>query len=320
MRALPARLYPALCASLTTLACAAPATAQSALAEQRYARGIEHYRAGRFREALEEFRASLTLRASPNTRLMQARCLRNLGAIVDAAIEYDRVIRDGSSDRTYAQSVAVAAREHALILEQLARVRLEYSPADESVEIAVDGAQTTALAGRELLLSPGAHELRARWAQQSDTQRVVVRAGQTLVVRFGFSAAQRDASEPPPPFSRVIRGPREDVAPAARSATPFWVAGAVTGALSAGGWVTFAIAAVQSEQLHASLQRACASGCPSDLDASIERGRSLDLLGNIGFTVGVTMLLTSASVWIAGALHARPTRLTVSAGHLGVRF
>ncbi len=297
---------------------AAPASAQTALAEQRYARGTEHYRAGRFAEALAEFRASLALRASPNTRLMQARCLRNVGQLVDAALEYDRATRDGRESPQYAQTVSVAERERALVLEQLTRVHLEFSEPDDAVELEVDRIRTNLLSGRELLVTPGDHELRARVRGRLVQQRIAARAGESLSVRLTWDESSRERAATPSP---TIRSARATTSPeSGRSASAFWVAGATTGALSLVGWGTFAIAAVQSEQLFRSLDQQCAAACPGDLERSIARGRELDAIGNVGFVAAVTLLATSASLLLAGGVRARAARVNVSVGAVGVRF
>src|SRR5258708_31077752 len=59
-------------------------------AQAQFQRGKKLYDAGNYEEALSEFRASLDIVASPNTRLYSARCLRELNRIVEAYAEFGR--------------------------------------------------------------------------------------------------------------------------------------------------------------------------------------------------------------------------------------
>ncbi|MBK6535337.1 MAG: tetratricopeptide repeat protein [Deltaproteobacteria bacterium] len=88
---------------ITTLAFAAlvgvcvPAVASAqdntAFAQQRFTRGTALYDARDFPQALVEFRASIELYGSPNTRLYLARCLRELGRLDESVPEFERAMR-----------------------------------------------------------------------------------------------------------------------------------------------------------------------------------------------------------------------------------
>src|SRR4051794_11034742 len=64
---------------------------QKAGAQKTYEAGTKLYDSKHFDEALAAFRASYQIVASPNSRLMIARCLRDLGRNAEAYREYDAV-------------------------------------------------------------------------------------------------------------------------------------------------------------------------------------------------------------------------------------
>lgn len=82
-------------------------------AQQKFQRGKQYLQQRKYNEALAELDGSLEIVASPNTRLLKARCLRDMGRLVAAYSEFGRTI--------------VEAKE-------LARVDTRYAKAGESAE------------------------------------------------------------------------------------------------------------------------------------------------------------------------------------------
>ena len=64
-------------------------------AQARFMRGKLFFDAKKYSEALTEFRASLDIVASPNTRLALARCFREMGKLVEAYVELGRASVEG---------------------------------------------------------------------------------------------------------------------------------------------------------------------------------------------------------------------------------
>ena len=73
------------------------------VAQQRYDTGLAAYEAGALDDALTHFRASFAVARSPNTRLMIARTLRNLGRLAEAVVEYDLAARE-ATDRAQTEA------------------------------------------------------------------------------------------------------------------------------------------------------------------------------------------------------------------------
>jgi hypothetical protein len=80
-------------------------------AQDHFTRAREQYGAGKLEEALASFKASLDVVASPNTRLYVARCLRELGRLAPAYVEYQHTADDAKSDARYDKTRAAAIEE-----------------------------------------------------------------------------------------------------------------------------------------------------------------------------------------------------------------
>src|SRR4051812_48863807 len=76
---------------------APPEKEQKAGAQKTFDAGSRLYDAHRYDEALTAFRASYQILASPNSHLMVARALRDLGRNVEAYAEYDSVAREAAA-------------------------------------------------------------------------------------------------------------------------------------------------------------------------------------------------------------------------------
>src|SRR5262245_53459073 len=90
---------------------ATPGADQKLEAQKAFDTGGRHFDAKRYEEALATFRASHATVASPNTRLMIARCLRELGRDVEAYDEFSAVVAEAAEKGPRYESAAQAARE-----------------------------------------------------------------------------------------------------------------------------------------------------------------------------------------------------------------
>ena len=122
--------------------CAALAQGPEALAQRRFEEGLAAREDGRHEAALEAFTASNELFASPNSRMMMARSLRDLGRIAEAWGEY-RLAAARAQDRLsreprFAETVRAATREGEAIEPNIGRLRITLVryPANAEVEVA----------------------------------------------------------------------------------------------------------------------------------------------------------------------------------------
>jgi hypothetical protein len=99
---------------------------QQEQAQARFSRGKEHFDAGEFEAALDEFTASFAIVASPNARLYRSRCLLRLGHQVQAYAEYGRTMVQalelGKREVRYQRTAEAATEERQALEQELAFV------------------------------------------------------------------------------------------------------------------------------------------------------------------------------------------------------
>jgi tetratricopeptide (TPR) repeat protein len=107
---------------LLLFALASPAWAGSSPpdeARQEYRLGLELYDEREYEKALEKFRASYRIYASPNSELYVARCLRAMGRAEEAIAAYEHTVElsreRAGSDPKYAETHRVAQSELAVL-------------------------------------------------------------------------------------------------------------------------------------------------------------------------------------------------------------
>src|SRR5258706_6853431 len=99
------------------------------VAQKVYLQGVDHYRAGRLLEALAAFRASYDMVPSPNSHLMIARTLRDRGALVDAFVEYGKLVAEADAaaqrDPKYDATSRASRDERSKLRERLTLITVQ---------------------------------------------------------------------------------------------------------------------------------------------------------------------------------------------------
>jgi hypothetical protein len=296
---------------------AEPSAAMKTAAQKVYQEGANHYKAGRFAEALAAFRASYEMVPSPNSHLMIARALRGRGALVEAYIEYDKLVPEADEaagrDPKYAKAADAAQAERAKVRSQIALVKLRVKAPPDDLRIVV-GAKMIGRGEWELPVPvpPGAITVRATSQSAAEqTRELSAAAGGEVEVTLDYSAAVLEpfpvvqAPIQPAPATQatpdVPRQPVMEFHPVNR--TWAYVALGVGGA----GFVTFAIFGALNQSTYHDLQAACTGGhCPADRADQIDRGRTQQLIANVGAGVGVAGGLLAIAFW-ASASDRGPT-------------
>lgn len=112
-----------------------------AQAQVRFARGRELFLARDYASALTEFRAANALVSSPNTRLYIARCLREMGHLAEAYLEFQRAASEAAdravSEPRYLPTRDSARAEAAAIEPRLGRlvIRVPHPPPGITVRV-----------------------------------------------------------------------------------------------------------------------------------------------------------------------------------------
>jgi len=294
----------------TVLQGAAPSTASPLEREQAQARfvrakGLFDQRS--YAAALDEFRASLMIVNSPNTRLYVARCQRETGDVVGAYVELGRTAleaREASrADGRYTLTADEAAAERDALAGRLAFVTLRLANADRATTVRV-----------------GEHEIRPEaWSEPTPVMPGVVDVIATSPGHAGarrslqLSAGQRAALTldlgPGAP-------PRERASGSALRPVAYGVA-----ALGVAGLAVFAVEGAKARSTYDDLQSACHGPCPTGAHADdIASGVRAQTIANVGLAVGVAGVVGGVTLFVLhrGGSADRPRESALIASPSGV--
>jgi hypothetical protein len=325
----PAPPAPPAPAPVPTPAVGPAGDAATAEAKELFTRGSDLFQARKYAEALDALRASAKRVPSPNSGLMIARCLRELGRPVEAldmftSVEGDARRRVADGEQKYWRTATSAATEAALVRAGLGSLRVRVQEPGAGVDLTVDDVPTPIPADGVAVVwhTPGSARVVVRRTGSPDQKQAVnVPSGGEVQMEFGASA-----SPPVPPT--VTQAPSPSLAPS--GGAPSWVKPAIwaSGAVTVAGFAVFTGFGLASQSEYNSLSSKCGStGCTSAADrASASTGKQNQAIANVGVVVGsiaaastltfVVIALTSrtASARPAGAA----ANLRVGPGSLGL--
>lgn len=275
------------------------ASEQKRAAQKMFEAADGLYESGRFDEAAQAFRASYALVASPNSRLMIARSLRELQRYDEAYTEYQGTIRDAeASGGRYPESLNAARAEADALKAHLAYLVIDSSPEDAAVELRVNGKAVKWTASERIAVIASKVEVEFRYAngqtrrqsldlKASETRRLVPIAGPTPVPK---------TSPPTQSMSQAPRPRQESHSNGLR--TSAYVAGGV----GAAGLVTFGIFGVLDRSIYSDLHSKCNSNaCPPAKGNDIDAGRRYQLIANIGLGVAAVGVATAVTFYLVSS-------------------
>lgn len=307
------------------LALAEPVSVANATQERRSAAqktfeaGDGLYEGGSFEEALTAFRASYELVQSANTRLMMARCLRELGRVDEAFHEFDGTIELAQqSGGRYAEAAEAARAERDALSGSIGYV---------VVTAGSGGATGFRLLGQDhgaddfgKPIPVVAREVSISWIVNgavAEERSITVAPGATAPVEPRPPARAVAAPKKPPPAPvPPRRAARPEPKPA--SLRPYAFVAAGVGAV---GFATFTVFGLKSRSTYASLKDACPGGaCPPERLDDIDAGRRDQMIANIGLAVGAAGLTTGVVLYLLSPSTAESERFTARIGPTSVRL
>lgn len=264
---------------------------QKEQAQARFLRGKEYIDAKDYEAALREFDASRAIVASPNARLFRARCLRELGRIVEAYNEFGATWVDAEElsklDPRYSRAAESAAAERKALEASLAFVRLSVLNAAPDTVVSVNGEQLRRSAwGEPVPSKPGPVQLQVTTPGQGSAEQrsVEVSAGETLEVTFELAAAKPapEVQRPVPP----VQARKQSAPPKPpTSLMPYAYASAGVGVVGASVFTVFGLMA---KDTHQQLVERCPEGtCPEAERDALDDGKRQQLFANIGLAAGL---------------------------------
>jgi tetratricopeptide (TPR) repeat protein len=287
--------------------------AQLKSAEQTYRAGDRLYEAGEYEQAIGAFRASHDIVASPNSSLMIARALREIGRLREAHAAFAAALGEADaaaarSPKKYGRTLKAIQKEFDELNGVLGLLKVELVGAPSGTQVAIDGEVIAeASLKNSIIVAPGTLEVTATDPSgKTLAEQVTVSAGGEASVRLQFAeeATAKSQREEPieiDPFAKDREAPR-DVAPQKGSSSlKTW--GFVAGGVGVAGLATFGVFGMLSSSRFSDLEESCIDDhCPPDRSSDIDQGQMFQTIANIGLAVGVvgvgtgiTLLLLSPS-------------------------
>ncbi len=252
------------------------------------------YDAKNCKGALPLFQQSNAQLPSPNSLMYIARCQDNLGDPITAYETYSAAIRDAKArgDEKYKTARETSEVEQSDLAKKLTLLRIEVRNAPGAgVRIGPRSIPAADLAAPVPAL-PGAIELILDGPSGPVTKSVTGAPGQTVDVVLDGAPP---AANPGPDTSRKGFKP-----------TPLFIGGLAAAGLGVGGMLMFAISGSQSQATYDSLLLACGgTPCsdPTKADpAVVSRGKTEQVLANVGLGVGLVGLAAGGTLMTLGLL------------------
>lgn len=284
-----------------------------ATAKARFGKGKTLYNAKNFADALVEFRASYSIVKSPNSHFFIANCLRDLGRLSEAYMEYDRVaVEAKAAGEDYAGAVEASIAERDALAQKIVLVNVTTPPGTADAMLVVGGVQVTPdLAGKPIAAMPGNIEVTLSPSGKAPiTQNVTGAAGETKNVKLEFPVEQQ---------------PGGGDAGGGKKLTPMRIGAIAAAGVGVAGMVLFAVQGSASNTTFDSLKEKCGdSPCPREFAADVDNGKTQQITANIGLGLGIVGLGVGATLF-ALSMKKKPdatqpqTTWLVGPGSIGVR-
>lgn len=319
-----------LLAALAVIALGRPALAQTPdetnrrVARELADEGARLFEEGVFDAALDRFERADAIMHVPTLGLRVARCLVQLGRLVEASERYtavERMMLPPDPQGIHARAREDAAAENELLSARLPRVRIEVQGAGDDLVIEIDGKVLPGVAlGRAVPMNPGAHTIVARSGGRSESATITATEGEKLQASLVFD----------PPVAKAVEliPPPRDV-PAPRAAPPHDDGNdalAITGFTGIGvGAAALVTGSVLGGLLLSRRSDLESSGCGEDLSTCPPSVTDDAIDGYNALRVPTTALLvtgsvvTSLGIVLAAVAPATKTEVVVTGTGLAVR-
>jgi hypothetical protein len=273
------------------------ATKEQSLAAQKAFKAADvEYDAKHFAEALAGYRASYDLVKSPNTRLMIARSLRELGRLGEAYAEAKATLAEAEAVSVrlprYAETAQAARANLKALATSVGFVKLDLDKSSDEglvVKIGDRSFDSTAL-DEPIAVTPGKTTIVATAAGQKKYRREVrVEPGETQTVRVELEGEPLAPGLAKPAESTVGIGPDTSMRT--------WAY--VAGGAGAAGLLTFGVFGLLANSSYSSLEEDCPNGrCPPGRSDEIDAGRRYQAVANVGLGVGVVGVSAGAMLFV----------------------
>lgn len=279
---------------------------QKQSAQETFLLGDKAFDIQDYPKALEYFSASYATVASPNSRLMIARCLLEIGRLDEAYDEYSGVMKDAEGNEDYDTTGATAKKEREALRHRLAWLTVKMGDVPVGSRLMIGGRErTTESLDEPIAVTPGKTAVKATTESGEIAEALVhLAAGRAADVELKLGETITVGEPPPPPTSapkQEVQERQAEPPPAVerKSLKPYaYIAGGV-GLLGVAGFATFG---TLSANRYSDLEEDCPGGiCPSSSQEDIESGKQMQLFANVGLGVGVAGIATSVVLFVLDA-------------------
>jgi len=287
-------------------------------AQTHFLKGKASFDKNDFPGALEEFRASLEIVASPNARLYVARTLREMGRLVEAYAEFGRTAAEAKEkereDGRYGKAAEAALAERASIAPQIGFVQLNIKSSTDATNVTVAGSPLIRAGWTDPVpVKPGEVEVEVVTPGVLPIRKTLtIRAGQKVPLDIDAGVGGTgDASNPATPLKPVDDHPVTNSHAGKDWMLPVAIAGGGVGVV---GMIMFAAAGIASQNTYDDLKKQCgSSACPSSLAGEVSSGKTQQAVANTGLVVGLIGLAVGATFFTLWLLPSK-SQAQVSAG------
>lgn len=282
-------------AAATSVAAANPE--QRRAAQKMFEAADELFESARYGEAAQAFRASYELVASPNSRLMVARSLREEGQLAEAYREYQGTMRDAeASGGRYAEALTTANAESSALREQLAFVEV---PEDTAQQLRIGEHVLELEAGEPVAADAGQVELQLLAdGQVIASETVTLRAGATHVFGTADEAVEPSSTKPQELTEGTSEEPLSPPAPPPQGTSGLRWGAYVAGGVGAAGLISFGVFGLLARNQHDALEEDCPGGaCASDPSQRADKGELYQNVANASLGLGVLGIATGATLF-----------------------
>ena len=272
-----------------------PAADPRETASKAYREGRAAFEAGEFDRALELFRSSHQVHQSPNSRLMIAKTLHELGQPVEAykemvAAEQEAVAAAKAND-AYIDTLNAAREVLAQLRSGVAVMRVTvvggHTDLPPGSSISINGLDLpTAEWGEPIALAPGATTITLTTIDGVTEQTLSLAAGDDQATALERPVADTPVEPEGDGFGEWFEENRETAA-------------FVAGGVGAAGLITFAIFGGMTLSSYGDLDDSCPGGnCPTGSQDDIDSGQTYQTVANVGLVVGLVGAAASATLFL----------------------
>jgi hypothetical protein len=291
--------------------------AQKKTAQKAFEQGMKALKAKKHDEALAAFKSSYEAVASPNSHLMVARELVELGRLEEAWEAYGKTAAEADAaaqkDQKYQNAADEARKEQNDLKKKLGFIDLDTTGTQAGDRITVRGREIPQGSwSQPVPAAPGSATVTLVHNDGTETSKdVTITAGQDTKVDFTPPKAAPPTAEPAKTSGEASA--KLDTSGHTNLRTWAYVAGGV----GVAGVATFAIFGLMANSKHSKLQDNCPNNkCPADLQSDADAGKRDQTIANIGLVVGVVGLGTGTVLYLMSgkknqenaAMHTPPRR------------